>query len=137
MHNGGVTTDEARIKARYPKRSAADYVLGAVASVAVVGAVAMVLLAGLTQSNPDVVGMVRGFDVVSPNQVRTELVVQRRDPATPVVCEVYAQAESFEKVGESSVQVPPGAAKLTPLFFDMKTMAEATSVSIDHCHVAN
>ena len=40
-----MTDDEARIKARYPKRSALDYVLGIGALVAVVGAIAMVLMA--------------------------------------------------------------------------------------------
>lgn len=127
------TTDEARIRARYPKRTAADYALGALASVAVIGAVATVILTGFSQSNPDVVGMIRGFDVVSPTQVRTEIVLQRKDPATPSVCELYAQAESYETVGEATVQIPPGTEKLTTVVVDVKTMREATAISISSC----
>lgn len=136
-HNGVVTTDEARIQARYPKRSATDYVLGGVASVALLGAIAMVVVAGVEQSNPPVVGMVRGFEVPSATLVTTELVIQREDPSTPVVCELYAQAESYETVGEATVQIPPGVEKLTTVVLDVKTMREATSISIDHCRVAD
>ncbi|WGT46652.1 DUF4307 domain-containing protein [Tessaracoccus lacteus] len=131
-----MTTDEARIQARYPKRSPTDYVLGGLASVAVLGAIAMVVVAGVEQSNPDVVGMVRSFDVPSATQVTTEIVVQRKDPSTPVVCELYAQAKSYETVGEASVDIPAGVDKLTTVIVDVKTMREATAISIDHCRVA-
>ncbi|NHB84308.1 hypothetical protein G7085_05995 [Tessaracoccus sp. HDW20] len=47
-----MTEDEARINARYPKRSTLDYVLGIGATVAVIGAIGLVLVDGLDRANP-------------------------------------------------------------------------------------
>ncbi|AQP51448.1 DUF4307 domain-containing protein [Tessaracoccus flavescens] len=126
-----MTDDEARIKARYPKRSALDYVLGIGALVAVVGAIAMVLIDGLDRANPPVAAMVRGFEVVSPQEAVAEVVVQRKDPATPVECSLYAQAKSYERVAEHTFTVDPGTEVLTVVHVDLKTIKEATTISME------
>lgn len=132
---GLVTTDEARIQARYPQRSPIDYFLGIGAGLALAGAVAVILLTGLQQANPPVAAMVRGFEIVSPTQLDVELVVQRRNPADTVECELYAQAESYEKVAESTVEIGPGTETLTSVDVTLRTVKEATAVSIEACSV--
>lgn len=128
---GHVTEDELRIKARYPKRSALDYVLGIGASVAVVAAIGLVLVDGLGRANPPVAAMVRGFDVVSPSSTVAQIVVQRSDPSKAVECGLFAQAESYERVAESKFTVPPGTEKLTTVDIEVKTLKEATTVSME------
>lgn len=62
-------TDDARIKARYPRRTATDYLLFIVALIALVGTIVFVAITGAQRSNPPVAGMVRSFEVVSPTQI--------------------------------------------------------------------
>ena len=77
-----------------------DYLIAGIAGLAVLGAIVLVIVTGVVRANPPVAAMVRGFDVISPTKVTAELVIQRKDPATPVECEIYAQATSYEKVAE-------------------------------------
>lgn len=65
-------TDDARIKARYPRRTATDYLLFIVALIALVGTIVFVAITGAQRSNPPVAGMVRSFEVVSPTQISAE-----------------------------------------------------------------
>lgn len=126
-----MTDDEARIKARYPQRSALDYTLFIVAAIALVGAIAMVLVDGLQRANPPVAAMVRGFEVISPQEAVAEVVVQRGDPATRVECSLYAQAESYERVAELTFVVEPGTDFLTTVEVPVRTIKEATTVTME------
>ena len=130
----GVTSqDEARIAARYPKRSAVDYLIGGGAALAVLGVIVLVIVTGITRANPPVAAMVRDFDVISPTKVVAALVIQRRDPSTLVECNIYAQATSYEKVAEQLVKVPAGTEVLTTVDVTLTTVKEATSLSIEGC----
>lgn len=133
-----MTDDEARIKARYPQRSALDYVLGIGATIAVIAACALVLFNGLERANPPVAAMVRGFKVVSPQETIAEIVVQRNDPAITVECSLFAQAATFERVAEVTVKVPPGTDVLTSVDVKLSTIKEATTVTMEEpaCRVA-
>ena len=132
---GCVTTDEARIKARYPKRGAADYLLGGLVGAAVLIAIVLTTLSGVRNANPPVVAMVRGFEVPSASEITAEIVVQRRDPSDAVECRLHAQAESYEKVAEHVVEIPPGTETLTSVDVSLKTIKEATAIRIDGCRV--
>ncbi len=137
-HNGGVSrplseADRARIAARYPRRSPVDVLVAVVATLAVVGAIGIVILAGLERANPPVVAMVRQFDVVSPQEIAVTIVVQRSDPAQAATCSMFAQAVSYERVGELDVPIPPGTEELTRVELTMQTLKEATSVSVESC----
>lgn len=139
-HNGGMTkplTDEqkARIQARYPKRSVADLVVGASALAVLVAIIGFVVIQGLQQSNPPVVAAVRSFEVRSPSQMLVRVTVQRPDPSVAATCWIFAQAVSFERVAESSFEVPPADEELVNLDVELATIKQATSVSIDHCSV--
>ncbi len=126
-----VTESEARIAARYPRRSALDYFIGIGATIAVIGAIALVLVNGFVRADPPVAAMVRGFEVISPTEMIAEVVVQREDPGTAVECSLYAQAESYEKVAERSFTVGPGTEKLTTVKVEVKTVKEATTVVME------
>nr|WP_255436356.1 DUF4307 domain-containing protein [Tessaracoccus sp. MC1756] len=132
---GAVTTDEARIKARYPKASPADYLLGGLAAVAVLTAILLAVLSGVRNSNPDVVAMIRSFEVSSATEITAEVVVQRKDPSEAAECRMYAQAESYETVAERIVQVPPGTDKLTNIDVTLTTVKEATAIRIEGCRL--
>lgn len=100
-------TDDARIKARYPRRTATDYLLFIVALIALVGTIVFVAITGAQRSNPPVAGMVRSFEVVSPTQISAEIVVQRTVPSDSAECELFAQALSYEKVAETIIEILP------------------------------
>ncbi len=125
--------DRARIAARYPKRGPLDVLVTVIASVAVVAAIGIVILAGLQRADPPVVAMVRQFDVTSPHEIAVAIVVQRSDPSQAATCSMFAQAVSYERVGELEVDIPPGAEELTRVELTMKTLKEATSVSVERC----
>lgn len=126
-------TDRARIAARYPRRSPLDVLVTVVAGVAVVAAIGVVVVAGLERADPPVVAMVRQFDVTSPQEIAVAIVVQRSDPARAATCSLFAQAVSYERVGELEVDIPPGTQELTRVELTMKTLKEATSVSVERC----
>lgn len=137
-HNGGVQKpqsdeDRARIAARYPGRSPIDVVVTVIALVALLAGVGVVIVAGIQRAEPPVVAMVRQFDVTSPQEIAVVIVVQRSDPAQAATCSLFAQAVSFDRVGELEVDVPPGTEELTRVELTMKTLKEATSVSVESC----
>ena len=133
---GQVSTDEARIQARYPKAGLTDYLLGGAAAIAVLVAIVLVTLTGVRNSNPPVVAMIRGFDVPSASEITAELIVQRRNPADAVECRLFAQAQSYETVAEKIIEVPPGTDKLTSVDVSLNTVKEATAIRIEGCRVA-
>ena len=125
--------DRARIAARYPRRSPIDVLVTVIALVAVVAGIGIVILAGIQRADPPVVAMVRQFDVTSPQEIAVAIVVQRSDPSQPATCSLFAQAVSFERVGELEVDIPAGTEALTRVELTMKTLKEATSVSVESC----
>ena len=125
--------DRARIAARYPRRKPVDILVAVVGVMALTAAIVVVVVAGVQRSNPPVAGMVRQFDVTSPQEIAVTIVVQRTDPSQAATCSLFAQAVSYEYVGELDVNVPPGTEKLTTVSFTMKTLKQATSVSVERC----
>ncbi|MFV0428961.1 MAG: DUF4307 domain-containing protein [Arachnia sp.] len=127
--------DKARIERRYPNRRAGDRGVAILAGVVLLAAVAIVVWAGIVNSNPPVAAMVRSFDVTSPEATSAEIVIQRSDPSQAAECFVYAQAVSFERVGEMTLEVPPGEKELTVVTIEVKTVKEATSLSVTDCRI--
>ena len=136
---GAVTSsaDEERIRQRYPGRSPVDVAIGVVAGLAVLAAIVLVVITGLQRSNPPVAGMVRGFDVQSPTLTVADIVIQRKDPAQAAECFVFAQAVTFERVGELVVKIPPGSEVLTSMDVPIATIKEATSISLENCRIVD
>lgn len=128
-------TDRARIDQRYPRRSPIDVTIAALATVALLAAITLVVISGIERANPEVAAMVRSFDVKDPTLTVVDIVVQRRDPDQAAQCFLFAQAVSFERVGELTVEIPPGTEVLTSMDVPIQTVKEATSVTLENCHI--
>ncbi len=130
-------TDEERLAKRYPSRSIHDYFLFGGLGLAVGVSIFTAIWAGLENSAPPVAGEVRNFVVNNPNEISVDLVIQRDDPAQPVECSVFAQAESYEEVGEDVLQIPPGTEKLELHSFTIQTVKEAVAIEVESCRIAS
>lgn len=97
------------------------------------GFVAWAVWAGFAIATPAVSGRLNTFQIESDSQVHFTLTIERTDPGSKAVCRVIAQADNFERVGEMSVEVPPGTASRVEVEQRMKTFRRATSVSLDGC----
>lgn len=124
---------EARLARRYPKRSLFDYLLYGGLGLGVGAVIVIAAIAGLQQSNPPAVAKVRNFEVISPTLIEVEIVVQRTDPSKPATCELVAQAESYEGVGEAVVEIPAAEEKLKAYEFNLTTVKEAVTVDVTRC----
>lgn len=130
-----MTSDEERIARRYPKRSVADYLLFGGLAVGIGIAMVLTVISAWHNSAPPAVAMVRSFAVDSPTQATVELVVQRTDPSTAAQCKLVAQADSYEEVGETMVDVPPSPEKIAAYSFSVKTVKKAVAVDERGCSV--
>lgn len=129
------TDARARLARRYPRSRLSRRVgVVVVALLAAVG-LAWTVWAGLDMATPAVSGRVDTYEVVSDTEVLFTLSVERPDPSQPAMCRVIAQAANFERVGELSVEVPPGDVELIRLEGRMRTFRPAVSVSLDGCTV--
>lgn len=141
-HNGAVAKyeptaeDIARITARYPKRTLQDTLIGVGAAAALLVAVVLVVISGVIRSNPPIAAMVRAFEA-APEQTRVEVAVQRNDPSQKATCSLFAQAANHERVGELELAIGPGTDQLTLVSVTIKTVREATSVSIENCRIVD
>jgi hypothetical protein len=125
----------ARLARRYPVRRSPlrDWRLTA-AVLAVIGLAWLVWAAG-QGANPAVSARVDGFEVVSDAQIDVRLTVERVDPSRPAECSLFAQAVSYERVGELVVPVASGTDRLTALKVPIRTFKRATTVDIESCRV--
>jgi len=125
----------ARLARRYPpprvSRSAAIGIIVVVAAVFV----GWVAWAGVGLATPAVSGRINSFDIESDTASAFHLTVERRDASVTAVCRVIAQADNFERVGELSVEVPPGTSTRIEVNDRIKTFRRPTSISLDGCHV--
>jgi hypothetical protein len=77
-------------------------------------ALAVVFVGGVLASawrlaTPAVSSSVRGYNVVSDDQVDIVVLVRRADGDRPVTCILRARDRQGREVGRLSVEVPPGA----------------------------
>ena len=126
-------TAAERLARRYPARRPAwrDWRLLA-AALAVVGGAWLVWVA-TAGADPAVSARVDAFEVVSPTDVTATVGIQRPDPSVAVECLVYAQAVSYERVGELPLRVAPGDQVHTTLTVALRTFKTATTVQIESC----
>ncbi|WP_420175861.1 DUF4307 domain-containing protein [Luteococcus sp. OSA5] len=128
--------DRSRIEARYavpPSRRRIYLALVAVLTALLAG---WLVWAGGTSATPPVSADVYGFTETDDHEIVADLRVQRRDPATPVVCVLEATAENFVRVGELEATIPPGTEKITRTRIPVKTVNRAVSVEVTSCRVA-
>ena len=127
------TADDARIARRYPTRRAPGRVWIAVAAaLAAVGA-GWLVWAATIGANPAVSARVSAFDVLSDNAIAVQVTVERPDPSVRVRCLVFAQAVSYERVGELPLELAPGSQRLTEVRVEVKTFRRATTAAVENC----
>lgn len=129
------TSDADRIARRYPKRGLWDYLLFGGLGLGIGLAMVLTVIAGLEHSNPPAVASVRSFTVESPTEIDVELLVQRTDPSKPATCEVTAQAESYEGVGEITAEIPPADEKVVSHVVRLTTVKEPSAVDVKGCRL--
>jgi HAMP domain-containing protein len=84
-------------------------------------------------ADPAVSARVDAFQVVSATDATATVSIQRPDPTVAVECLVYAQAVSYERVGELPLKVPPGTSVHTTVDVALRTFKTATTVQIESC----
>lgn len=129
-------TDEERIARRYPKRTVWDYLIYGGVAIGVGAVIVSALLSGLVRSNPPAQATIRAFEVLSPNQVTVDLLLQRTDPTKPAECKVFAQAASYEQVGEKLVTLPPSPEHVSSHIVTLATTKQAAAVDVQGCRLA-
>lgn len=125
-------SEQARIAARYPNRGSRRLALAVTLLLATAGLI-WVVWTGLYHALPPVSGRVSSFQVMSDEEVRLVLTVDRPDPSVPATCTVIAQAVSFERVGQLDVKVPSSDVALADIPVVIRTLSRATSVSLLSC----
>lgn len=125
----------ARLARRYPTRRSPlkDWRLVAIV-VALLG-LGWLGWAAWQGAHPAVSARVDGFHVVSDAQIDVRLTVERAAPSRAAECDIFAQAITYERVGEFVVPVPPGGERLTPIEVSIRTFKRATTADIESCRV--
>lgn len=123
--------EQARIDARYPRPRRWPLVVAGVVFAALLGA--WTLWTAIAHSNPPVSAQVLAFEIVSDAEVRVTLHVDRPDPSVRGVCTVITQSPNFQQVGEVDATFEPGTQRLEDFTIVVRTIARATSASLQGC----
>lgn len=124
--------DRERIRLRYPRQRMNPAVM-TVLGLVVLAMIGYVVWVAAHKANPPVTGRIDTFAVVSDNEMKATLTVDRPDPSVAVKCFLIVQALSYDRVGERWVEVPPGTAQLTDLEVSLRTFKRGTAISVDSC----
>lgn len=131
----GIVTDPdaaARLARRYPPKRANRWWIPLALLLAVAGVIWLVWAGGYGATGL-VTARVDAFSVRSDTQIDVTVTVERPDPAKAAECLLYAQAVSYDRVGETRVHIEPGGSALTTLTIELRTFKRATSASIEAC----
>lgn len=133
MSGSAIDSGEQSLADRYGTRSRTNRLT----SILGVGALAVafgawLVWAALGHSSPGYGAKLQSYDVVSPHQVRVQLLAHRADHQ-PLVCTVTAEAADHSVVGETQVRVPLGAAGDLTVTAAVKTDREATTAVVSTC----
>ena len=122
----------ARLARRYPSAPANRWWLPTAIALAVAG-VAWLVWAGGHGATGLVNGRVDAFDVRSDTLIDVTVSIERPDPARGAECLLYAQAVSFDRVGETKVTIEPGGDALTTVEIGLRTFKRATTAVLEGC----
>lgn len=96
-----------------------------------------VLWTASAHARPPVSAQVSSYRVLSDQEVRVTVTVQRPDPAKAVVCQVVAQAADFQQVGAlDQLAVAPRTERVVDVTTTIKTFRRASSASVKSCSLA-
>lgn len=80
-----------------------------------------------------VTARVDAFEVRSDTLIEVTVTLERPDPTRGAECLLYAQAASYDRVGETKLRVAPGGAALTTTRIDLRTFKRATTAALEGC----
>ncbi len=123
----------ARLARRYPPPPRRRWWIPVAILLAMAGVAWLVWAGGYGAA--DVTARVDAFTVQSDSQIDVTLTIDRPDPSRGAQCQLYAQAVSYDRVGELTVTVPPGGERLTQQHIELRTFKRATTAVVDSCHV--
>ena len=122
----------ARLARRYPPPPRRRGWIPVAIVLAVLGT-AWLIWAGGHGALDVVTARVDAFTVSSDSQIDVTVTIDRPDPSKGARCQLYAQAVSYDRVGELTVTVPAGGERLTSQHIELRTFKRATTAVIDSC----
>jgi hypothetical protein len=123
-----------RLARRYPTPARHRWWIPLAVGLAIAGLVWLVVAGGHWATGV-VTGRVDAFTVRSDTLIDVTVTIDRPDPSKGAQCLLYAQAVTYDRVGELGVDVPAGGEGLTQLQVPLKTFKRATTAVIESCHV--
>jgi uncharacterized protein DUF4307 len=126
------TADRERIRRRYPPKRLSPAVI-AIVGVVILGLLGYVVWVASHRANPPVTGRIDTFAVVSDNEMRATLAVDRPDPAVAARCFLIVQAVGYDRVGERWIDIPPGTERVTQQQVSLRTFKRGTAISVESC----
>lgn len=129
-----VTMDAAdRIARRYPTTKRRWWVVVAAA----LGLVATLWLvwAGGYGATGTVSSRVDSFQVHSDTMIEVRITVERPRTDQAAECLLYAQAITYERVGETRISVPAGAPNPFTQTIELRTFRRATTAAVEGCRL--
>lgn len=128
-----MTQDAAtRLARRYPRRRRSRWWIPVAVGLVALGSI-WLAWAGLYGATGTVAGRVDAFDVRSDTLIQVTVTIDRPDPGLPASCLLYAQAVTYDRVGETTVRVPAGGSGLTILDIPLRTFKRATTAAVENC----
>lgn len=128
-----VTEDAAaRLARRYPPSRPRRWWIPAALVLAAAGAL-WLFWAGTYGATRTVTARVDAFEVRSDTTMNVTVTVDRPDARLGAECLLYAQAVTFDRVGETRVRVAPGGSALTTVRLELRTFKRATTATTESC----
>lgn len=124
--------DQARLARRYPRPRPNRWWVPVAIALALVGA-AWLVWAGGHGAAGVVTGRVDAFDVRSDTLIEVTVSIDRPDPSRAGECKLYAQAVSYDRVGETVVRVDPGDTVVATRTVELRTFKRATTAALEAC----
>ena len=127
-------TDDAaaRLARRYPPQRSGRWWIAVALAIAAAGT-SWLVWAGSYGATGTVTARVDAFEVRSDTTIAVTVTVDRPDPSKGAECLLYAQAVSYDRVGETRIQVDPGGTGLTTLRLELRTFKRATTAAVESC----
>jgi len=131
-----VTDDAAaRLARRYPPQRSRRWWIPAASVIAAAGTLWLVW-AGSYGATGTITARVDAFEVRSDTAIGVTVTVDRPDPSVGAECLLFAQAVSYDRVGETRIRVEPGGSGLTTVRLELRTFKRATTAAVESCRKA-